>query len=246
MLQYPAIHCNTLQYTTIHCNTLQYTETLQHTTTHCSALQHTTTHCTTCLTWLIYVYREHRKSQRSIKIDTPQHTATHHHTPPHTATHRHTLPHTATHCHTLQHSATHCSKATAPPHTAHHMFENATNLQFQVCQANPSFYRAVKIHRMLQVAGLFPQKEPLIKGLFCRKWPIKIRHPRHPCLRHPVLCFRVLDHRHVFSSLGLWLIPLLVMTHLSRVATVTRSFLSHDSFILSIELGGSNLEFIRV
>jgi len=31
----------------------------------------------------------------------------------------------------------------------------------------------------------FSTKEPLIIGLFCRKWPIKIRHPMG--LRHPVL-----------------------------------------------------------
>jgi len=30
----------------------------------------------------------------------------------------------------------------------------------------------------------FFAKEPLIIGLFCRKWPLKIRHPM--CLRHPV------------------------------------------------------------
>jgi len=30
-------------------------------------------------------------------------------------------------------------------------------------------------------------KEPLITGLFCRKWPIKIRHPMD--LRHPVAIY---------------------------------------------------------
>jgi len=43
-------------------------------------------------------------------------------------------------------------------------------------------YRVAKMHRMPYVAGL--AKEPMIMGLFCGKWPIKIRHPVH--LRRPV------------------------------------------------------------
>ena len=46
-------------------------------------------------------------------------------------------------------------------------------------------YRVAKTHRMPSVAGHFSKKEPLILGLFCRKWPMKIRHLM--TLRHPVL-----------------------------------------------------------
>jgi len=44
--------------------------------------------------------------------------------------------------------------------------------------------RVAKTHRMPWVAGYFSQKETLIIGLFCGRWPIKIRHPM--VLRHPV------------------------------------------------------------
>jgi len=42
-------------------------------------------------------------------------------------------------------------------------------------------YRAAKMHRSCRSLSA---KEPLIIGLFCGKWPVKIRHPTH--LRHPV------------------------------------------------------------
>jgi len=47
-------------------------------------------------------------------------------------------------------------------------------------------YRVAKTHSMdaLQVAGHFSQKSPLSIGLFCKRWPIKIRLPMG--LRHPV------------------------------------------------------------
>jgi len=50
-------------------------------------------------------------------------------------------------------------------------------------------YRVAKTHRMPSVAGHFSQKKPLIIGLFCRKWPMKIRHP--VTLRHPVHIFYI-------------------------------------------------------
>jgi len=50
----------------------------------------------------------------------------------------------------------------------------------QACPSHwKAVYRVAKAHRMP-----FFAKEPLIIGLFCGKWPIKIRHPM--TLRHPV------------------------------------------------------------
>ena len=46
-------------------------------------------------------------------------------------------------------------------------------------------YRVAKTHSILEGAGHFSQKEPLIIGLFCGKWPMKIRHPM--TLRHSVI-----------------------------------------------------------
>ena len=46
------------------------------------------------------------------------------------------------------------------------------------------WYRVTKTREMLEVAGRFFAKEPLMIGLLCGKWPVKIRHPMG--LRHPV------------------------------------------------------------
>jgi len=47
-----------------------------------------------------------------------------------------------------------------------------------------STYRVAKTHWMPLSCRSFPAKEPLIIGLFCGKWRIKMRHPM--TLRHPV------------------------------------------------------------
>jgi len=59
-------HCNTLQYTATHCNTLQHIQ---------------------CVTWLIYMWRVKRITNRN--------------TLQYTATHYVTLKHTETHCNTF-------------------------------------------------------------------------------------------------------------------------------------------------
>ena len=46
-------------------------------------------------------------------------------------------------------------------------------------------YRVAKTHRMPYLYRSFSTKEPPIIGLFCGKWPAKIRHPIG--LRHPVM-----------------------------------------------------------
>jgi len=46
-------------------------------------------------------------------------------------------------------------------------------------------YRVAKTHRMPYLYRSFSAKEPPIIGLFCGKWPVKIRHPVG--LRHPVM-----------------------------------------------------------
>jgi len=61
--------------------------------------------------------------------------------------------------------------------TIHSLYQS---LQQQMIQ----LYRVVKTHRMPSRHKSFPAKEPLIIGLFCGKWPMKIRHPM--TLRHPV------------------------------------------------------------
>jgi len=38
-------------------------------------------------------------------------------------------------------------------------------------------YRVAKTHWMPEVASHFPPKKPISRGLFCGKWPVKIRHP---------------------------------------------------------------------
>jgi len=50
-------------------------------------------------------------------------------------------------------------------------------------------YRVAKIHRMPYLYRSFSANDPLIIGLFCRKWPVKIRHPMD--LRHPVCRYEV-------------------------------------------------------
>jgi len=59
-----------------------------------------------------------------------------------------------------------------------------SNESKQTSLADPKIYKEATIHRMPYVAGHFFVKEPLIIGLFCKKWHTKMKHPMG--LRHPV------------------------------------------------------------
>jgi len=56
------------------------------------------------------------------------------------------------------------------------------------CILRVQWYRVAKTHRIPYLHRSFSAKEPLIVGLFCGKWRMKIRHPM--ALRHHVSCVR--------------------------------------------------------
>ena len=119
-----------------------------------------------------------------------------------------TLQRTATHCNTLQHAATHCHilQQTWPPSARLFATYTYTHLFLWGLWNSPIFegpltksqlYRAFEIALSLWIAlpggedaygawscRSFFAKEPLIIGLFCGKWPAKIRRPMR--LGHPV------------------------------------------------------------
>jgi len=57
-----------------------------------------------------------------------------------------------------------------------------------------SSYRIMWVFVTLYAALIHSAKKPLILGLFCGKWPLKIRH--RTGLRHPVCCARILAAPH--------------------------------------------------
>ena len=69
-------------------------------------------------------------------------------------------------------------------------------------QSLHTVYRMAKMHRMPEIAGLFPQKEPLIIGLLCGEWPVKIRHLMQ--LRHPVTPNATICVQHVYICVCVW------------------------------------------
>jgi len=82
----------------------------------------------------------------------------------HTHTHTHTHISTRAHTHTHMHARTHA-----------HLVRQRVNLCFYIC-------KYIWKNALNYIS--FSAKDPLIVGLFCGKWPVKTRHPKH--LHHPL------------------------------------------------------------
>ena len=76
------------------------------------------------------------------------------------------------------------------------------NVRVCVCvRACMCVYEVRKICYVTNYRALLPPKEPLIIGLFCRKWPMTIRHPMG--LGHPVVhvlreCTYICMHIYIY------------------------------------------------
>jgi len=98
------------------------------------------------------------------------HTRTLSHTQTLTQAHTRTLPRT----HTLEYLNRHKSLAPTQPH--YHKFAHTQKSPQNKVQGGEDPQDALSCRS-------FSAKEPLIVGLFCVKWPMKIRHPMN--LHHP-------------------------------------------------------------
>ena len=88
-----------------------------------------------------------------------------------------TLQHTATHCNTLQRKRIYICAA---QHRGRKSWFKSMYKCTYICIGLQGDEDALDALR----CRLFSAKEPLIIGLFCGKWPVKIRHPTS--LRHAV------------------------------------------------------------
>ena len=149
-----------------------------------------------CMTlWLIWLYELYDTCKLFVWYETNTHYTLIHiyihcNTLQHTATLCNTLQHTATHCNTLQHTATHCNTL---QHTATHTLIHITGWRRPTgCliliglfpQKSPIIsdsFAERDLHLKafcassplcMEDAYILVAKEPLIVGLFCRKWPL--------------------------------------------------------------------------